>query len=159
MTWKSWSKRRSTSSLGQKELITTLVLNGIYSLEPDALGKLSTELAEQANAWSLMLPRSVLSWEMLKSLDTSLAAPLNIRWLFSLKTPISFGEFRKSFDCLKEITIYCCCCWRNIKWSAIKSGKEFANNVLGKWTRGPRKKIYKKKSHFGIGLSVHIGGW
>lgn len=68
-----------------------------YSLEPDALGKLSTELAEHANAWSLILPRSVLSCELLKSLDTSLA-PLNFR-VESLNLFISFGELRSSFDC------------------------------------------------------------
>lgn len=44
-----------------------------------------------------MLPRSVLSCELLKSLDTSLA-PLNFRFV-SLNIPNSFGEFRASLDC------------------------------------------------------------
>lgn len=68
----------------------------VYLLEPDALGKLSTELAEQANAWSLMLPRSVLSWELLKSLDVSFVAT-KFR-PFSLNAPISFAELRISPD-------------------------------------------------------------
>lgn len=67
------------------------------SLEPDALGKLSTELAKQANAWLLMLPRSVLSCDMLKPRETSLA-PLNFR-VASLNVGKSFGEFRTSFGC------------------------------------------------------------
>lgn len=70
--------------------------NGNNLLEPEALGKLSTELAEHANAWSLILPRSVLSWELLKSLEVSFVATKFLP--FSLNTPISFGELRISLD-------------------------------------------------------------
>lgn len=65
-------------------------------LEPEALGKLSTELAEQANAWSLMLPLSVLSCELLKSLEISFVA---LKFLpFSMNGLQSFGEFLISPD-------------------------------------------------------------
>lgn len=89
----------------------------MHLLEPEALGKLSTELAEQANAWSLILPRSVLSCELLKSLDVSFVA-LKFR-LFSLKTPISFGELRISFD------------WNEIKKEREKVNHEHRQDVGG----------------------------
>lgn len=73
-----------------------------HLLDPDADGRLSTELAEHANAWSLILPRSPFSCELLKSLDTSLA-PLNFLFV-SLNFFNSFGELCISFGCLKQKT-------------------------------------------------------
>lgn len=83
-----------------------MVLRLRYSLEPEALGKLSTELAEYANAWSLILPRSVLSWELLKSLEVSFVAT-KFRTPFSLNVPISFGELRISLVCIVVVVGIC----------------------------------------------------
>lgn len=83
--------------------ICSHVFHCSHLLEPDALGRLSTELAEQANAWSLILPRSVISCELLlkcRDCVTSFGGRLKYR-LCSLNKPISLEteELRKSFDC------------------------------------------------------------